>query len=173
MTASLLISQGLPSPPSIVLYGLEATGKSLITRAVLEASCLTYSWVACNESITARHLTERIAAAVKEVEADAVAVAVAQEQENGIAKMRAENINALSVVLRKVLGTKTANWNEGSGQGQEQEKKKKKHVLVLDRIDKQREATPILLAGLGRLGEIVGTLLLLLRPLASELQSIH
>ena len=92
--------------------------------------------------------------------------AVAQEQENGIVKMRAENVNALSVVLRMVLGTKS---------GQEEEQEKKKHVLVLDRIDKQREATPILLAGLGRLGEIVGTLLLLLllRPLASELQSIH
>ena len=149
LTASLLISQGLPSPPSIVLYGLEATGKSLITRAMLKVSCLTYSWIACNESITARHLTERIAAAVMEVEADAVA----QEQENGIVKMRAENVNALSVVLRMVLGTKS---------GQEEEQEKKKHVLVLDRIDKQREATLILLAGLARLGEIVNILRLLL-----------
>ena len=78
----------------------------------------------------------------------------AQEQEkNEVVKMRAENVNALSVVLRIVLGTKAANRNEDSEQGRVQEKK---HVLVLDRIDKQRELTPILLAGLGRLGEIVG-----------------
>lgn len=59
-----------------------------------------------------------------------------------VLSMRAENVNALSAILSKVLGPK----------GNEEERK---HIIVLDRIDRQREATPILLAGLARLGERV------------------
>lgn len=76
-------------------------------------------------------------------EAEVEANADADAQKNEVARMRAENVNALSVVLGKVLGTKAANGSE------------KKHVLVLDRIDRHRETTPIFLAGLGRLGKIV------------------
>jgi len=139
--------QDFPSPPSIILYGLEATGKSLLTKALLDVSETTYSWVACHECITARHLTERIASQVK----DAVREKECVQLDKNVLGMRAENVNALAVVLGKILGTR---GKEGDGDGGDNDVERK-HVLVLDRIDRQREATPILLAGLARLGEIV------------------
>ncbi|KAF8476950.1 origin recognition complex subunit 5 C-terminus-domain-containing protein [Kalaharituber pfeilii] len=133
---SALLHPDLPSPPSIIVYGLEATGKSLLTKALLDASDISYSWIACHECITARHLIERIASAVKEV----VSERDGEELDKGVLGMRAENVNTLSVLLGKLMSQKGPD---------------EKHVLVLDRIDKQRESTPILLAGLARLGEII------------------
>ncbi|KAF8445423.1 origin recognition complex subunit 5 C-terminus-domain-containing protein [Terfezia claveryi] len=128
---SALLDPDLPSPPSIILYGLEATGKSLLTKALLDGSETTYSWVACHECITARHLTERIASQVK----DAV-----REKED--------------VQLEKDVLDSGNPGQGGDGDGGDIDVEKK-HVLVLDRIDRQREATPISLAGLARLGEII------------------
>lgn len=110
--------------------------------------------MACHECITARHLTERITIAVKEAVVDKDGV----ELEKDILNMRAENVNALSVVLGKILKKKEDDeaGEEEEGEDEDgQNEVEKKHVLVLDRIDRQREATPILLAGLARLGEIV------------------
>ncbi|KAF8430040.1 origin recognition complex subunit 5 C-terminus-domain-containing protein [Tirmania nivea] len=142
---SALLNPDLPSPSSIILYGLEATGKSLLTKALLDASETTYSWVACHECITARHLTERIASQVK----DAVQEKDGVELEKDVLGMRAENVNALAVVLGKILGIRGKEEEGGV---------ERKHVLVLDRIDRQREAMPILLAGLARLGEFIPSL---------------
>ena len=71
--------------------------------------------------------------------------------EKDVLGMRAENVNTLAVVLGKILGTRGKEEEEEGGDNDLE----RKHVLVLDRIDRQREATPILLAGLARLGEIV------------------
>ncbi|KAI5800339.1 origin recognition complex subunit 5 C-terminus-domain-containing protein [Peziza echinospora] len=176
-----LLDPSLPSPPAVIVYGLEATGKSLLTRSILEklsgaeegdeeaeaedededededdddddgddseegiGGSLTYSWVACNECITSRHLTERIASTVRER-----VLGGGEEQETSgdpIWNMRAENSNTLAVVLGKVFECDRRNRAEA-------DERVGKHILVLDRIDRQRELTPLLLAGLARLGE--------------------
>ncbi|KAL7271426.1 hypothetical protein RUND412_005822 [Rhizina undulata] len=118
-----------PSPPTIVLHGLEATGKTIVLRALLENSKSSFSWIPCHECITVRHLTERIATTVS----DALGAMDSTS--------RCENVNVLAVQLQKIL--------------QEIERK---HYLVLDRIDRQREAHPTLLASLGRLGEMIPNL---------------
>jgi len=63
--ANVQPQENTPSPSSFVLHGLEATGKTLILRVLLEESGSIFSWLPCHECITARHLTERIAATVE------------------------------------------------------------------------------------------------------------
>lgn len=70
------------------MHGLEATGKSLIVRAFLEASECRFAWVPCNECVTARHLTQRIAAAV------------GGGEETG----RCDSVGALAVMLAAAVG---------------------------------------------------------------------
>ncbi|KAH8147237.1 uncharacterized protein LAJ45_08715 [Morchella importuna] len=136
--SALIGDEDDPSPPSIIVHGLEATGKSLIVRAFLEAAECRFAWVPCNECVTARHLTQRIAAAVG----------------GGEEMGRCDGVGALAVMLAAVLGGGGGggggDGGGGSGGG--------KYFLVLDRIDQQRELTPTLLAGLGRLGEIIPNL---------------
>lgn len=56
----------LPSPPSLVLYGPYATGKSSIIKAYLESSQLRHAIIRCQECVTGRHLLERTVGAVYE-----------------------------------------------------------------------------------------------------------
>jgi origin recognition complex subunit 5 len=56
-------------------------------------------------------------------------------------KGRCEHVSGLAVLLEECLGT----WSSNA----------RKFVLVLDEIDRQREAPPTLLSALARLGEIV------------------
>jgi len=56
-------------------------------------------------------------------------------------KGRCEQISGLAVLLEECLGA----WSSNN----------RKFVLVLDEIDRQREAPPTLLSALARLGEIV------------------
>ncbi|KAI5841912.1 origin recognition complex subunit 5 C-terminus-domain-containing protein, partial [Morchella snyderi] len=114
--SALIGDEDDPSPPSIIVHGLEATGKSLVVRAFLEAAGCRFAWVPCNECVTARHLTQRIAAAV---------AAGGGGGGGGEVAGRCDGVGALA---------------------------------VLDRIDQQRELTPTLLAGLGRLGEMIPNL---------------
>lgn len=140
-----------------MLYGLTATGKSAITKAVLEALAqgpdpendptddadadmegphLRYAIVKSAECITGRHLLERTVAAV----ADAVGW-------TGVLG-RCENLAQLGVVLGKLL----EGVREGGGS-------RDKFVLVFDGIDAQRDAPPTLLPALARMGEVVRRLL--------------
>ncbi|EME86049.1 uncharacterized protein MYCFIDRAFT_186421 [Pseudocercospora fijiensis CIRAD86] len=125
-----LLSHSRPSPSSLVIYGPRATGKSSVTRSYLEQSKLPHAIIPCRECVTGRHLLERTVAAVDE--------ALRLHGSNGDApayNARCENISVLSVHLQKL----TTEQN--------------KFVLVFDGIDKQRDAPPTLLAALGRLGE--------------------
>ncbi|KAH0610798.1 uncharacterized protein H6S33_011225 [Morchella sextelata] len=138
--SALIGDEDDPSPPSIIVHGLEATGKSLIVRAFLEAAECRFAWVPCNECVTARHLTQRVAAAVG----------------GGEEAGRCDGVGALAVMLAAMLG---GGGGGGGGGG--------KYFLVWrllqlvvreERIDQQRELTPTLLAGLGRLGEMIPNL---------------
>ena len=85
----------------------------------------------CAECVTGRHLLERTVAAVHQS---------LQAAGDGVAKdynPRCENLSALVVHLQRLL------------------KSEEKFVLVLDGVDKQREAPPTLLPALARLGEFV------------------
>ena len=121
-----------PSPSTIVLHGVEATGKSLTISAVLDTLDTPSAILQSQECITTRHLLERTIAAVKETLG-----ADGQLEESNNLDGRCESISAFTVELQRLLG--------GSG----------KFVLVFDGIDRQREAAPTLLPAITRLGEIV------------------
>jgi origin recognition complex subunit 5 len=54
----------LPSPPALVAYGAQATGKSNLIKSYLDTTEQRHVIVQCNECVTGRHLLERTAAAV-------------------------------------------------------------------------------------------------------------
>ena len=79
--------------------------------------------------MTGRHLLERTVAAVQQ--------SVHTKGDGDDYNSRCENLSALVVHLQRLL------------------KSEEKFVLVLDGVDKQREAPPTLLPALARLGEFV------------------
>ncbi|TGZ85039.1 hypothetical protein EX30DRAFT_353195 [Ascodesmis nigricans] len=127
LLSALIGSDSFPSPQAFIIHGLESTGKTAVTHALLEESGHNFTWISCNECITPRQLTERIAATIT--------TELAPEETNF---PRCETVNALTVYLQQLLG------DDG-----------KKHFLVLDRIDQQRDAPPTLMASLRRMGEMI------------------
>jgi origin recognition complex subunit 5 len=138
---------------NIVLHGLEATGKSVITKALLDALStnklydgtpvnedaepednLRYAIVKSAECITGRHLLEHTVGAV----------AKALEWEGKVG--RCDSLPQLVVELEKLLGS----WTVDTPMG------KQRLILVFDGIEKQRDAPLTLLPALARLGEVVG-----------------
>ncbi|KAF2640652.1 hypothetical protein P280DRAFT_480166 [Massarina eburnea CBS 473.64] len=134
-----LYSQHLPSPPLLVAHGLTATGKTSIIKSYLRLSALPFAVVNSRECITGRHLLERIAAACLDALDEFGDEAVDRRP-----YARTENLSSLAVNLQRML--------EARG----------KFVLVLDGIDKQREAPPTLMAALGRFGEMIPNLSIIL-----------
>jgi origin recognition complex subunit 5 len=145
LSVSIIISRGhnawtnnnkqprLPSPPALVAYGAQATGKSNLIKSYLETTEQRHVIVQCNECVTGRHLLERTAAAVHQsLQTDA------EDGDVDVYTGRCENISALVSHLQRML--------------QDNEK----YTLVFDGIDQQREAPPTLLPALARLGEFVG-----------------
>ena len=121
-----------PSPSTILLHGVEATGKSLTVKAVLDAIDTPSAIVRSQECITTRHLLERTIAVVKEELS-----AYGQLEEAHTLDGRCESISAFVVELQHLLAGK------------------EKFILVFDGIDRQREAAPTLLPAIARLGEKV------------------
>ncbi|MCJ1244277.1 hypothetical protein MMC30_001475 [Trapelia coarctata] len=145
-----LLGPDIPSPPTLVLHGLEATGKSLTTEAVLAAVLTSHAIVRSRECITARHLLERTVLACRD--------ALNEKDRSGAHKNvdgRCESVTVLVVQLQQLL------------QGQ------KKFVLVFDGIDRQREAPPTLLPALARLGEIIPNLTIVLIVTAPRPRFLH
>ncbi|RDW88058.1 origin recognition complex subunit Orc5-like protein [Coleophoma cylindrospora] len=138
---------------ALVVHGLEATGKSAITRALLEGLCesssvqhrrssngasqagLLYAIIDSRECITGRHLLEQVIGAV----------AKAVGYTGNI--RRCENITQLVVELRKLIEW----WCSPDPELAQM----RSFVLVFDGIDRQREAPPTLLPALARLGELI------------------
>jgi origin recognition complex subunit 5 len=138
----------------LVLYGLEATGKSSVIKAVLEAltalpastapnghsedstaeDILQFTIVKCAECITGRHLLEQTVGAV--------AKAVGWTGTMG----RCENLAQCVIELGRLLNDQVPNSTSSV---------KRRFVLVFDGIDNQREPQPTLLPALARLGELV------------------
>ena len=115
----------------IVVYGFEATAKSSIVEAVIEATSLRYAFINCLETISQRHLLHKTLQSC---------VAAIPETADLNLDQRCEHLNTLAVQLQRLLEV----WQE-------------RFVLVLDGIDRQREAGPTLLSSLARLGEMVSS----------------
>ena len=125
----------LPLPPLVVAHGLTATGKTSIIQEYLKSSGIPFALVKSRECITGRHLLERTVMSCLDALDERYA-----EDEGAIDRRlyaRTENLSSLTVNMSRLL--------EGRG----------RFVLVLDGIDKQREAPPTLGAALARLGESV------------------
>ncbi|KAI5923780.1 origin recognition complex subunit 5 C-terminus-domain-containing protein [Camillea tinctor] len=148
--ATLLYPRAAPCR-NLVIHGTEATGKTAITTALLQAFTehssassspapsiyFSHAIVKSAECVTARHLYERTVGLV----ADAL-------KWDG-ATGRCENIAALTVELTKML-----KYAEKEGD----DKTPRRFVLVFDGIDRQREAPATLLPALARLAEIIPNL---------------
>ncbi|KAH0537043.1 hypothetical protein FGG08_006141 [Glutinoglossum americanum] len=131
-----LFTPNTPNPSSLVVHGLEATGKSIIVKNVLSAVGTDHAIVRSQECVTVRHLLERTIAAC----GDAISSAPGDGLDRGIGG-RCENVSALAVQLQLLLAGAT-----------------QKLVLVFDGVDRQREAPPTLLPALARLGELIPNL---------------
>ncbi|KAI4706410.1 hypothetical protein J4E89_008825 [Alternaria sp. Ai002NY15] len=134
-----LYSAHLPSPPFLNIHGLTATGKSSILRSFFHLSRIRHTIIKVRECITARHLLERIVAASLDALDE-----FNDEEIDRRPYARTENLSALCVNMEKLL----------AGRG--------KFVLILDAVDKLREGGGTLIAALGRLGEMIPTLSLIL-----------
>ncbi|KAE8152451.1 hypothetical protein BDV25DRAFT_128008 [Aspergillus avenaceus] len=129
-------------PPTVVVHGISATCKSTIVRAVLSALEVPHAIVRSTECITGRHLLTKILWEMLD------ALGKRDEWEK-YGKGRCEHVSTLAVLLNECLASQ-------SGFGVE------KFVLVLDGIDKQREAPQTLLSALARLGELIPCLSVIL-----------
>ncbi|EAW08455.1 origin of replication complex subunit 5 family protein [Aspergillus clavatus NRRL 1] len=137
-----LLGRGTPGPSTVVVHGISATCKSTIVRAVLSALDVPHAIVRSTECITGRHLLTKILWAMLE------ALGLKDEWEK-FGKGRCEHISTLAVLLAECLASDAG-------------RKKDKFVLVLDGIDKQREAPQTLLSALARLGELIPSLCVVL-----------
>lgn len=134
----------ISSPSTIVVHGVEATGKSLIIQAVLEAVEIPSAVIRSRECITTRHLLERTLSSVQ----DALRKHGVEEVDTGDG--RCESISAFLVQLQQLL--------DGKG----------RFILVFDGIDRQREAAPTLLPAIARLGELVRLLVFISKHQANK-----
>ena len=120
---------GLLGPPTVIVHGVEATGKSLTINAILGVLNTPSAVIKSQECITARHLLERALTATSE--------SLSSHGPSQDIDGRCENISAFVVQLQHLLPNQ------------------QKFILVFDGIDRQRECPPTLIPALVRLGEIV------------------
>ncbi|KAF2858474.1 hypothetical protein K470DRAFT_221211 [Piedraia hortae CBS 480.64] len=117
--------------PTLVVHGPKATGKSGVTRSLLETIPYKWTTVNCRESITGRHLLEHIVAAVH-ASLDCEMPA------------RCESISALAVHLETMLENES------------------RFILMLDGIDRQREALATLTPAVALLSHTIPSLTVVL-----------
>lgn len=129
------------APQTLAVHGVEATGKSLSVNALLNKLETPSAVIRCRECVTTRHTLERAISIIKET-LRLHPTAPPPKETDG----RCENLSAFVAELQLLL------------QGSE------RFILVFDNIDEQREASPTLLPGLARLGEVV-------RPLCRQVKS--
>jgi origin recognition complex subunit 5 len=116
---------------------------------VLSALEVPHAFIRCAECITSKHLLTKILLETLD------ALGLKDEWER-FGKGRCENISSLAVLLGDALAQAPTVVDEGNGRRRGQEVVEK-FVLVLDGIDRQRDAPQTLLPGLARLGEVVSS----------------
>ncbi|EED15138.1 origin recognition complex subunit Orc5, putative [Talaromyces stipitatus ATCC 10500] len=143
-----LLHPRIPSPPTIVLYGISATCKSTLVSEVLDSLPTRHAIIRCVECITSRHLLQKILIETLS------AFGMAEEWEK-FGKGRCEHVSTLLILLGDIISAAKSRKNVDDLNGD-------KFVLVLDGIDRQREASQMLLAALARLGEMIPSLIVVL-----------
>ena len=116
----------------MVVHGIESTGKTLTIKKVLSCLPTPSTVIRCRECVTTRHLLEGTVAQAK--------VAVREASEGDLRSEidgRCESVSVFAVRLQQIL------------------KDVEQSIIVFDRIDRQREPTPLLLQALARLSESV------------------
>ncbi|KAG9251762.1 origin recognition complex subunit Orc5 [Emericellopsis atlantica] len=134
--ATLLYPSAAPCR-TLTIHGVESTGKSAITASLLASLArptpnLRYAFVNASQCITARHLFESIVMSIAE--------ALDWPQED--TAIRCETLAQLDVELVRMLKYPKREDNF-------------RFVLVLDAIDRARDAPSSMLPGLARLSEII------------------
>lgn len=119
------------------MHGVEATGKTAVITSLLRniarhVSTLRYSVVHADQCITARHLFESIVSAVSE----------SLHASSNRQRTRCETLAQLDVELCQFLKYETKETDF-------------RFVLVLDALDRARDAPPTLIPAMARLSEIV------------------
>ncbi|KKK24847.1 origin recognition complex subunit Orc5 [Aspergillus ochraceoroseus] len=137
-----LLAPSTSSPPTIVVHGISSTCKSTIVTNVLSALEVPHAVVRSPECITGRHLLTKILWAT-------LGALGRRDEWEKFGKGRCEHVSTLAVLLGECLASTPSKHIE-------------KFVLVLDGIDKQREAPPTLLSALARLGEGIPSLSIIL-----------
>ena len=127
------LQQPVAGPSTLIVHGTEATGKSTITKAVLEYLKAPFATIRSQECITTRHLLERTIAAVKK------ACSLERSGNGALYAVdgKCDSLSAFFVLLQKIVCSV------------------EKFTLVFDGIDRQRDASPTLLPAIARLGESV------------------
>ncbi|KAL4802753.1 hypothetical protein BDV18DRAFT_154086 [Aspergillus unguis] len=125
-------------PATLVAHGISATCKSTIVSNVLALLEVPHAIVRSPECITGRHLLTKILWAI-------LSALGRKDEWERFGKGRCEHVSSLAVLLGECLASNPGGSVE-------------KFVLVLDGIDKQREAPPTLLSALARLGEVIPSL---------------
>ncbi|XWX01014.1 hypothetical protein V2A60_009039 [Cordyceps javanica] len=132
---------------NLIIHGAEATGKSSVSANLFDCLCetnqdqsdaqalLSHARVDAAQCITVRHLYERIVSAV----ASALQV-------HDLAPKRCETMAQLAVALGEMLD------------GRSRDNPRWRFALVLDSIDRQRDAPATLLPALARLSEMIPSL---------------
>ncbi|KIW18306.1 hypothetical protein PV08_02594 [Exophiala spinifera] len=136
------------NPPVLVADGLEDAGKTEVILNVLEKANLQHALIKSRECLTQRHLLSKIFASCIS----------GFEQESHLEQYdRVDSINALLANLRRL--------NERDGQ--------RKFVVVIEAIDKLKQAGPTLLPALARLGDQVPNFSILLTSSSPKPLLLH
>ncbi|CAG9973393.1 unnamed protein product [Clonostachys byssicola] len=134
--ATLLTPSAAPCR-NLTVHGVEATGKTAVITSLLRniarhVSSLRYSVVHTDQCITARHLFESIVSAVSE----------SLDASRNRQRTRCETLAQLDVELCQFLKYETKETDF-------------RFVLVLDALDRARDAPPTLIPAMARLSEII------------------
>jgi origin recognition complex subunit 5 len=115
---------------------------------VVDALQIPYAMIRCVECITARHLLTKILL-------ETLKALHMEDEWERFGKGKCEHVSTLLILLTDIIEVwKQRQGGDGEGDGFKG-KGKSKLVLVLDGIDRQRDASQMLLAALARLGEMV------------------
>ncbi|KIW46082.1 uncharacterized protein PV06_01773 [Exophiala oligosperma] len=137
-----------PSPPILVANGLENTSKTEIILNILEKANVQHALIRGRECLTQRHLLSKIFAAC----------IAGLEQESHLEQYdRVDSINALLGNLRRLS----------------ERDRERKFVVVIEAIDKLKQAGPTLLPALARLGDQVPEFSILLTSSSPKPLLLH
>ncbi|KAI9670170.1 MAG: hypothetical protein M1817_004507 [Caeruleum heppii] len=159
---SYLLWPSLPTPPTIVIHGLSSTGKSSLTSAILRDLPGPHAIVRSRECITARQLYESTLCACQEALSTDTVTAEAYLG-------RCESLSSLVAGLRRLFEGRQNRRDESVTADRE----RGGFTLVFDGVDKQREAPPGLLAALGRLGEMIPGLTIIMIVTSPRPRFLH